>query len=166
MQQSVGAGDVDQRAIDGDVGGNGNGVVDKRNSRGRVGVEVIDQNAAAIARDDVGLSGIWREEEVNGVERALADVDVDRSEGCVLSSLGEGDDLGTERGERSRRRGGGDNVDAGIVDAEEKVEATRLKRRIVPLPMWTLPAGTILRNMGGVGRPGAGRLTGELSQVL
>ena len=42
------------------------------------------------------------------------------------SGLGEGDDLGAERGERSgERRSGGDNVDAGIVEAEEKVEAIR-----------------------------------------
>ena len=99
VQQPIGAGDVDQRAIGGNVGGNGNRVVDEWDSGRRVGVEVIDQDAAAIARDDVGLGGIGREEKIDGVERPLADVDVDRSEGCVLSGLGEGDDLGTERGE-------------------------------------------------------------------
>ena len=98
MQQSIGAGDIDERAIHGDVGGDGSCVVDKADFGGDgVGVEVVDQDAL-ISGHDVGQGGIGREEEVDGMEGALADVDVD---GVSLWRWGGGEDDGL------RTEGGG-----------------------------------------------------------
>ncbi len=141
-----------------------------------VGVKVVDQDAE-IAGDDVGLSGVGRQEEINGVESAVPDIDVSRAgmAGSVAPGLSDGDFLRTKCGEGGvLGRVGGDDVDTGVVDAEEKVETFGFENSgMVGLPMGTLPEGTILKNWGGLGRPGGagvragrGKLTAELSQVL
>ena len=100
MQQVVGTGHVQQSAIDGHVGGDRRGPSVEWNCGGhRLGVEAVNQDTE-VGGNDVNLSGIGREEEVDGVESALPDIDVDWFKGYVLWGVGDGDGLRTKRAKR------------------------------------------------------------------
>ena len=124
VEQSIGARHIDECAIHRHVRGNRTCVVDELDSGHGLGAEVIDQNAL-IGGHDVSVSCIRREEKINRVESALINIDVKRRKRSARRGLGDSDFLRAKRGERRvLGRVGGDDVDAGVVDAEEKVEAS------------------------------------------
>ena len=131
MQHAVGSCHVEVHAIDGHIRGDGGCAAVERNCR-RYGfcVEAVDQDSQ-IAGDDEDLSGIGRDEEVDGVECALPNIDVDRFKGHVQCGVADDDRLRTNRAEgrvgRSLGGSSGDDIDASVIDAEEKVEALRFQ---------------------------------------
>jgi len=98
VQLAVGGGYVDQRAVDGDVGGEGSSTSAERNGGDGAGVEAVKKDSL-IAGHDVKLTVIRREEKIDGIESSMVDVDVSGREGAGRigrHTLGDDDILGTK----------------------------------------------------------------------